>query len=243
MNFYRILCPLTIVAWVTLSVFVHSTPSQPISDDEELKRSAERVSEVARTTFAPVYPALAKQIVEDTGIKEGVCVELGCGSGSLGLALAKITNLRIYAIDINPYAVAIAQKNAVEEGLSHRFYPMVGDATNLPFKDNFADLVVSRGMIPLIEDKVAVFREAYRVLKPGGVAYIGGGFSRMLDEEAVKKIVAKVWGSWEKTPMKRFTREEWIGFLKAAGITEFRIIEDLYNSDTRYGMWFMFRKR
>lgn len=242
MNYFRILSSLTVVTCATLLAIAHSSLSQPISDDEGLKRSAERMAEVARTTFAPVYPALAKQIVEDTGIKEGVCVELGCGAGLLGLALAKITNLKIYAIDINPYAVAIAQKNAVEANLSDSFYPMFGDAANLPFKDNFADLIISRGMVPLVEDKVAVFREAYRVLKPGGVAYIGGGFSRMLDEETVKRIVEKVWGSWERIPMKRFTREEWIGFLKSAGITEFRIIEDRYDSGV-YGMWFMFRKR
>ncbi|MCS7252709.1 MAG: class I SAM-dependent methyltransferase [Armatimonadota bacterium] len=213
-----------------------------VESEDELKRSAERMAEVARTTFAPVYPALAKQIVEDTGVKEGICVELGCGPGSLGLALVKITRLRVYAIDINPYAVAIAQRNAVESGLSERFYPMLGDALNLPFKNDFADLIVSRGMIPFVEDKAAVFKEAFRVLRKGGVAYIGGGFSRMLDERTVSEIVRKsIWADPAKLPIRRITKEQWEKHLKDAGIRNYRVIEDRYQSGS-YGTWVMFKK-
>jgi len=242
MKRWRILWGVAVALCIALIASVHFSLTQTVSNEEELKRSAERMAETTRTTFAIVYPALAKQIVEDTGIKEGVCVELGCGPGALGLALARITNLKVYAVDINPYAVAIAQKNAVESGLGDRFYAMFGDALNLPFKDGFADLVVSRGMIPFIEDKARVFKEAYRVLKRGGVAYIGGGFSRMLDERTVMEIVRKsIWGTPEKLPMRRITKQEWEKHLKAAGITDYRIIEDRYPSGS-YGTWVMFRK-
>ena len=200
------------------------------------------MAESARTKFAPVYPALAKQIIEDTGVKGGICVDLGTGPGALGIALAKAGNFKVYAVDINPFAVAIAQQNAVEAGVSDRFFPMLGNALDLPFKDNFADLVVSRGMIPFIEDKAAVLRDAYRVLKKGGAAYIGGGFSRMLEEETVVKIVKGAWDDPQKLPMRRIPKELWEQQVKKAGITNYRLIEDQFPSGV-YGTWVMFKKQ
>ncbi|WP_198003839.1 hypothetical protein [Methanocaldococcus sp. FS406-22] len=47
--------------------------------------------EIVRNVFAPVYPVIAKQIVDRTGIKEGICIDLGTGTGALARAIAKIT--------------------------------------------------------------------------------------------------------------------------------------------------------
>jgi len=235
-------CSLSVALIFLVLLHLNVTLGQTEGDVESLRQAAERMAETARTKFAPVYPALAKQIIEDTGVKEGICIDLGTGPGALGIALAKAGNFKVYAVDINPFAVAIAQKNAVEAGVSDRFFPMLGNALDLPFKDNFADLVVSRGMIPFIEDKAAVFREAYRVLKKGGAAYIGGGFSRMLDEETVVKIVKEAWGAPQKLPMRRMPREFWEEQVKKAGITNYRIIEDRYPSGV-YGTWIMFKKQ
>ncbi len=41
-------------------------------------------------------------------------------------------------------------------------------AEALPVEDKWADIVISNGVVNLCPDKVAVFREMYRVLKPGG---------------------------------------------------------------------------
>jgi SAM-dependent methyltransferase len=62
------------------------------------------------------------------------------------------------------------------------------DAQALPFRDNYADVVVSRGSFPFWEDKRLGFAEVYRVLKPGGVAYIGRGFSENLPVETARTI-------------------------------------------------------
>lgn len=42
------------------------------------------------------------------------------------------------------------------------------DSESIPYDDRFFDFVISNGVINLIPDKEAVFREIYRVLKPGG---------------------------------------------------------------------------
>jgi len=222
----------TTCLWVRAAERESKLPERP---------KAERMAEMARTLLAPVYPALAKQIVEDTGITEGIGIDLGCGSGELTIELVRLTKLKIYALDLNPYAVAIAQRRITEAKIGDRAYAIWGDALNLPFKDNWADLVVSRGLIPFLPDKAGVFREAWRVLKPGGVAYIGGGFTRMLTPELVQKIVEESWGSLARLPLRYIPANGLRWHLQAANIVNYRIIEDQYPSGI-YGRWVMFRK-
>ena len=54
-----------------------------------------RFYDTARTVFAPVYPALARQLTQDYGKIKGVAVDLGGGEGSLALELAKATDLTV----------------------------------------------------------------------------------------------------------------------------------------------------
>jgi len=49
----------------------------------------------------PVYPVLARQIVDDYGITTGICLDIGTGPGYLGLEIAKITKVIVYLADID----------------------------------------------------------------------------------------------------------------------------------------------
>jgi SAM-dependent methyltransferase len=143
---------------------------------------------VARDVFAPVYPAFARQVVQDYGIRTGVCVDLGGAEGSLAMELARITDLTAYVVDISPAAVRLCSLLVDEAGLTGRVRPAGGDAQALPLRDAFADLVVSRNSLFEWPDKLAGIREAYRILKPGGVALLGGGFSRLLDSAHLARL-------------------------------------------------------
>ncbi len=145
--------------------------------------------ETATGRLAPVYPALAQQIVQDFGITEGICVDVGGGCGSLAMALARITDLQVYMLDIDPWAVRLCNLLVDEGDLTGKVVAYEGDAQDMAFRDNFADLVVSRGSIFFWADQLAGLKECYRILKPGGVAYIGGGFSRILDPETRAPLV------------------------------------------------------
>lgn len=116
----------------------------------------------------------AAEILKQSGVSEGYCVDLGCGDGALAYELAKNTNLRIYAIDPDPEKVAEARRKLSAAGLyGSRVTVHEGDPARTPYPRYFADLVVSgRALADGIDE--AVEHEAARVQRPfGGVALLG----------------------------------------------------------------------
>jgi ubiquinone/menaquinone biosynthesis C-methylase UbiE len=146
-----------------------------------------KFKETAETMFALVYRVLARQVVEDYKITGGSCVDIGAGTGGFACEIAKISNMTVYALDINHEMIEIMNEKIQKEGLKRRVIPTFGDVHELPFGSNFADLIVSRGSFPFWKDKRKAFLEIHRVLKTGGVGFIGGGFGR--DEEVRKKVM------------------------------------------------------
>jgi len=142
----------------------------------------------AAVRFAKVYENIDKQIVDDYRITEGVCIDIGCGPGHMALMLAKMTSLKVIGLDIEPEAIAIGEKHAADAGLTDRVQFVCADAHSLPFPDNYADLIMSRGTLPFLRDLPLAFREAYRVLKPGGVAFMGVGMGRYTPAEEAAKL-------------------------------------------------------
>jgi Methylase involved in ubiquinone/menaquinone biosynthesis len=101
--------------------------------------------------------------------------------------MARITELECVGLDVEPEIIEVARENVSEAGFKERIRFVTGDVHNMPLPDNFADLIMSRGSIPFWRDRVRAFKEIYRVLKPGGVAFIGGGGSRYLTDEYYEK--------------------------------------------------------
>ena len=84
---------LVLTVFATCSVAQDNTYKQTLIDKYPFYKSATTIPK-------PVCPALAKQLVADYGIIEWVCVDVGGGSGSLSLALAKVTNLTRYVVEL-----------------------------------------------------------------------------------------------------------------------------------------------
>ena len=154
----------------------------PVDKSGQIAYTPETFEIISNTLFKNVYRLLARQIYGDYGINEGVCIDVGCGPCGLSIELAKITSLKFFALDIDPAVFPIARRKLKEARLMHRFSLLTGDVQDMPFKDGLADLIISRGSFLFWEDQVASFREVYRVLKPGGVAFIGGGMGRLLPQ-------------------------------------------------------------
>ena len=96
-------------------------------------------------------------------------VDLGAGSGMDSFLAAEAVGPtgRVIALDMTPAMLERGRENVALTGLSQVEY-REGDAEALPLEDEAADLVISNGVINLSPDKATVFREAFRVLKPGG---------------------------------------------------------------------------
>ena len=130
---------------------------------------------IARGVNAPIYDYYAKLFKEKSGITKGVCVDVGAGGGYLGLSIAAITDLDIIFLDIDANALETAKKHIIEDGLEKRAKTLLADVHDIPLPDNSADLVVSRGSLWFWDDPGKAVKEIYRILSPGGKAYIGGG--------------------------------------------------------------------
>jgi arsenite methyltransferase len=96
-------------------------------------------------------------------------VDLGSGAGfDCFLASRQVgPSGRVIGVDMTHEMLRKARENAVKIGASNVEFRL-GELEHLPLADNTADLVISNCVVNLVPDKAQVFREAFRVLKPGG---------------------------------------------------------------------------
>lgn len=104
------------------------------------------------------------------GLKKGETVlDLGSGAGfDCFLAASKVgAKGKVIGVDMTPEMIEKARENARKNGIKNVEFRL-GEIENLPVADRSVDAVISNCVINLSSDKPKVFREVYRVLKPGG---------------------------------------------------------------------------
>ena len=123
---------------------------------------------------------LSRAIVEGTAdhviVPEGgTCLDVGCGSGALAIAVAKrnpqakVVGVDLWGAEYASYSQSLCESNAAAEGVDNvSFEP--GDARHLPFADESFDAVTSNYVYHNItgSDKQGLLRETLRVLRKGG---------------------------------------------------------------------------
>jgi SAM-dependent methyltransferase len=96
-------------------------------------------------------------------------VDLGCGGGfDCFLASKEVGKSgKVIGVDMTPEMVKKARENAEKAGVGNIEFRL-GEIEHLPVADNSADIIMSNCVINLSPDKLDVYRDAFRVLKPGG---------------------------------------------------------------------------
>jgi SAM-dependent methyltransferase len=98
-----------------------------------------------------------------------VVIDLGSGAGFDCLLAARQVGAagRVIGVDMTHEMLKKARDNAARVGAANVEFRL-GELEHLPIADNTADVILSNCVINLVPDKAQVFREAFRVLKPGG---------------------------------------------------------------------------
>ena len=151
-------------------------------------------------------------------LREGeVVVDLGSGGGIdclLGARHVGATG-RVIGVDMTPEMVRKARDNAARvEAKNVEF--RLGEIERLPVADRSVDVVVSNCVINLSPDKSSVFREAFRILKPGGRVAISDIIASQPLPDALKNDPAALAGCIAGAP----SIDEVAGHLKDAGFVD-----------------------
>lgn len=98
-----------------------------------------------------------------------VVLDLGSGGGiDCFLAARQVGDSgHVYGLDMTPDMLALARRNARNLGLSNVEF-LEGEIENIPLEDRSVDVIISNCVVCLSPDRDSVFREAFRVLRPGG---------------------------------------------------------------------------
>lgn len=124
-------------------------------------------------------------------IKKGdTVIDLGSGAGNDCFIARKETGEdgRVIGIDFTPAMIEKARQNGNKLHFSNVEFRQ-GDIENIPVSANIADVVVSNCVLNLVPDKDKVFKEIFRVLKPGGHFSISDIVLEGLLPDSLRKVV------------------------------------------------------
>lgn len=160
-------------------------------------------------------------------LKEGeVVLDLGSGAGfDCFIAASRVGGTgKVIGIDMTPEMIEKARRNAREAKVENVEFRL-GEIESLPVLENHVDVVISNCVINLSPDKRQVFREAYRVLRPGGRLMV----SDMVLLKELPEIIRQSVEAYVGCIAGAMLRKDYLGAIRAAGFDQVEVVgEDTY---------------
>jgi arsenite methyltransferase len=158
--------------------------------------------------------------VAELGAGETV-LDLGSGGGIDVLLSARRVGPtgKAYGLDMTEEMLALARRNAAEAGASNVEF-LKGEIEAIPLPAGTVDVVISNCVVNLSTDKPAVFRETFRVLKPGGRI----GITDVVAEDHLTPEDRAEQGAWVGCIAGALSKAEYEAGLAAAGFQEVSVL-------------------
>ncbi len=151
-----------------------------------------------------------------------VVLDLGSGAGmDAFLASSEVgPGGRVIGVDMTPAMVERARANAARAGIANVEFRL-GEIEHLPVADGSVDAIISNCVINLSTDKPRVFREAFRVLKPGGRLVV----SDLVLERALPDGIRSSLEAYVGCVAGAAMLADYLGQLAGAGFEEVAVVE------------------
>ncbi|MDQ6720664.1 MAG: arsenite methyltransferase [Candidatus Dormibacteraeota bacterium] len=146
-----------------------------------------------------------------------VVLDLGSGAGLDVLLSARrvAPGGHAYGVDMTDEMLELANSNAQKSGVSNATF-LKGTIESVPLPDASVDVVISNCVINLAEDKGAVIKEAFRVLRPGGLFAVAD----MVELDPLDPAVKKSLDSWAGCISGTIPIDDYRALLVAAGFQD-----------------------
>lgn len=157
-----------------------------------------------------------------------VVLDLGSGAGMDALLAAREVGEqgRVIGVDMTPEMIERARANAQRAGHANVEFRL-GEIEHLPVADASVDVIMSNCVVNLAADKLAVFREAFRVLRPGGRLMI----SDLVVEGELPDAVRQDLEAWAGCIAGALEKGEYLETIRRAGFRDVEVVAEQAYAD------------
>lgn len=148
---------------------------------------------------------LCLEAIEDLITPGMKVLDLGCGSGILAIAAAKLGAVSILGLDIDPIAVKVAEENIQQNHTADRVTVQQGSLENLITSAHRFDLIIVNILARIIIEMCS--HGLGQIVRPGGLAI----FSGIIEDQADEVENALHQAGLE--PYKRYHQHDWVGIV------------------------------